>query len=255
MTAEGIAKALGGRRYGSRWMARCPCHPDRTASLSIRDDGDKTLIHCFGFCTQGDVIAELRSRSLWGGSGHREASRPRQTWQGPDITDDARRTEMARRISSRGVPAPDTLVETHFRSRGITIEVPPTIRFAPALKHWPSGESWPAMVAALTIGGKLVGIPRTFAQFSSLSRTPPASAGSRKERAIRYMIAQDTIRKVVKTPQAAEYVGLSASTLEKLRLLGGGPIFIKLGKRVAYHVDDLDLWLAANRRGSTSEDT
>jgi predicted DNA-binding transcriptional regulator AlpA len=67
------------------------------------------------------------------------------------------------------------------------------------------------------------------------------------------MTPQDTIRKVLNTHQAAEYVGLSASTLEKLRLSGGGPCFIKLGKRVAYHVDDLDSWLAANRRRSTSD--
>jgi hypothetical protein len=67
------------------------------------------------------------------------------------------------------------------------------------------------------------------------------------------MTAQDTIHKVLNTHRAAEYVGLSASTLEKLRLSGGGPYFIKLGKRVAYHVDDLDSWLAANRRGSTSD--
>ena len=29
MTAETIAKALGGRSAGARWMARCPAHEDR----------------------------------------------------------------------------------------------------------------------------------------------------------------------------------------------------------------------------------
>jgi predicted DNA-binding transcriptional regulator AlpA len=53
---------------------------------------------------------------------------------------------------------------------------------------------------------------------------------------------------------AADYVGLSCSTLNKLRLYGGGPVFLKLGRRVAYDVADLDAWLASKRRSSTSDD-
>jgi predicted DNA-binding transcriptional regulator AlpA len=50
--------------------------------------------------------------------------------------------------------------------------------------------------------------------------------------------------KILRTPQAAEYVGLAASTLEKLRLTGGGPRFLRLGNRaVGYEIDDLDRWL------------
>ena len=37
MTAETIAKALGGRKRGRGWMARCPAHDDREPSLSISD--------------------------------------------------------------------------------------------------------------------------------------------------------------------------------------------------------------------------
>ena len=52
---------------------------------------------------------------------------------------------------------------------------------------------------------------------------------------------------------AATYVGLSASTLNKLRVFGGGPAFLKLGRRVVYDVRDLDQWLSDRRRQSTSE--
>jgi hypothetical protein len=52
---------------------------------------------------------------------------------------------------------------------------------------------------------------------------------------------------------AAAYVGLSASTLNKLRVFGGGPAFLKLGRRVVYDVRDLDQWLSNRRRQSTSE--
>ena len=54
--------------------------------------------------------------------------------------------------------------------------------------------------------------------------------------------------------EAAQRIGLSVSTLNKLRVLGGGPIFLKLGRRVAYDVADLNVWLASKRRRSTSDD-
>jgi predicted DNA-binding transcriptional regulator AlpA len=62
------------------------------------------------------------------------------------------------------------------------------------------------------------------------------------------------IKRVLRTPQAAEYVGLSASTLEKFRLTGNGPTYRKAGpKIVVYRVEDLDTWLNANRHRSTSD--
>lgn len=53
---------------------------------------------------------------------------------------------------------------------------------------------------------------------------------------------------------AAAHLGLSASTLNKLRVFGGGPVFLKLGRRVVYDPADLDTWLASKRRTSTSDD-
>jgi hypothetical protein len=53
--------------------------------------------------------------------------------------------------------------------------------------------------------------------------------------------------------EAATYTRLSASTLNKLRVYGGGPRYLKLGQRVVYVVDDLDAWLAGKRRRTTSD--
>ena len=58
---------------------------------------------------------------------------------------------------------------------------------------------------------------------------------------------------MLRTPEAAAYCGSSASTFEKLRLYGGGPRFVKLGRRVVYDPADLDAWLEANLRTSTSD--
>ena len=56
----------------------------------------------------------------------------------------------------------------------------------------------------------------------------------------------------VTTAVAAEYVGLAKITLEKYRVHGGGPAFLKIGRRVVYDTRDLDTWLESHRRNSTA---
>lgn len=53
--------------------------------------------------------------------------------------------------------------------------------------------------------------------------------------------------------QVEERYGPSTSTLAKMRLTGAGPVFVKLGRRIAYRVEDLEAWVLANRFRSTSE--
>lgn len=69
--AATIAEALGGRRSGDGWAARCPAHDDETPSLSLRDGDRGPLVTCHAGCTRAAVIAALRGRGLW------PASRPR----------------------------------------------------------------------------------------------------------------------------------------------------------------------------------
>ncbi len=58
---------------------------------------------------------------------------------------------------------------------------------------------------------------------------------------------------LLNTAQAAEYLGLSPRTLEAWRLRGGSPPFHKLGSRCLYRVSDLETWLEAKFRRSTSD--
>lgn len=62
-----------------------------------------------------------------------------------------------------------------------------------------------------------------------------------------------TSRPKLRTSGAATYTGLAESTLEKMRVRGDGCPFIRIGRAVLYDPDDLDAWLAANRRRSTSD--
>lgn len=65
-TAEQLAEALGGRRYGKGWMAHCPVHEDRTPSFRISEKADGSpLVHCFGGCGFREIVAALQSRGLW----------------------------------------------------------------------------------------------------------------------------------------------------------------------------------------------
>jgi predicted DNA-binding transcriptional regulator AlpA len=57
----------------------------------------------------------------------------------------------------------------------------------------------------------------------------------------------------VRTPEAARLLDLSPRTLEKHRCEGTGPVYRKLGGRVVYSVADLEAWVRASARQSTSE--
>lgn len=51
----------------------------------------------------------------------------------------------------------------------------------------------------------------------------------------------------------AKLTGLAASTLNKLRLTGEGPPYLKLGRRVVYDVAAVNEWMASKTRRSTSQ--
>jgi Helix-turn-helix domain len=53
--------------------------------------------------------------------------------------------------------------------------------------------------------------------------------------------------------EAAAFLKLSPRTLEKLRVIGGGPKFRKLGRRVVYAMVDLESWVNDRVCTSTSD--
>ena len=54
--------------------------------------------------------------------------------------------------------------------------------------------------------------------------------------------------------EAARLLRLSQRTLERLRVQGGGPCFVKCGRSVRYRETDLEEWIAARVVSSTSEE-
>jgi len=53
--------------------------------------------------------------------------------------------------------------------------------------------------------------------------------------------------------EAAAFLRLSPRTLEKLRVIGGGPRFRKFGRRVRYSLNDLEAWANARSFEMTSD--
>lgn len=161
--ARTLALALGGhwhRRYG---LACCPAHGDRKPSLTLADGADgRLLLHCKSGCTFTDVLDALRARGLIDGHVRPHA---------PDPAELARRASKERREAERterralatwreSRPIRGTVAETYLRHRGISCDLPETLRFHPDCWH-PSSQRLPAMVA-LVEGLERAAIHRTY---------------------------------------------------------------------------------------------
>lgn len=59
---------------------------------------------------------------------------------------------------------------------------------------------------------------------------------------------------VLTVEEAAQRLRISKRSLERLRVVGKGPAYVKLtDRRVGYLEADLDAWLQQRRRASTSD--
>ncbi len=52
----------------------------------------------------------------------------------------------------------------------------------------------------------------------------------------------------IKSQEAADFLGVSVSWLNKSRMKGDGPVYMKIGGAVRYALPDLEAWMAAQRR-------
>jgi predicted DNA-binding transcriptional regulator AlpA len=70
-----------------------------------------------------------------------------------------------------------------------------------------------------------------------------------------HMTAAGSITRKLSVKETAAYLSVSKSWLDKRRLDGNGPTYLKFGRRVVYDIIDLENWAASNRRRHTSEST
>jgi hypothetical protein len=148
--AHHIAATLGGRRArrlpDGGYLTCCPMpshgkgHGDRDPSLRISDGDAQLLVHCYAGCDAPLILGELRRRGLL--DGQRKKSAEERGARPKNAAADQRATAGYMWRQSR--PLAGTIAEIYLReARGITCELPSSLRFLPAHKDYP-----PAMIAA-----------------------------------------------------------------------------------------------------------
>ena len=161
----------------------CPFHNEKTGSFTVYSDH----FHCFGCGAHGDAIQFARDLRGFGfgdavrwilgsdlGSATpvKSGNQPRE----PD-KDVERKQQAALAIWQNAVAPENTPVAVYLRSRGITLDIPASIRYAPALKHGPTGMLMPGMVAAIQGPDRTItGIHRTYL-VSDGSKKAPVTQG------------------------------------------------------------------------------
>jgi putative DNA primase/helicase len=141
MAAETIAKALGGRKAGGGWVARCPAHDDRRPSLSLADGHDgRLLVKCWAGCSACDVLSALRRCELIG------ANKLRRVIDACGGTCDAEdRKKRAIDLWNAAFPISGTIAARYLLARGLALPSLTVLRFHPRCPH-PSGANFPAMI-------------------------------------------------------------------------------------------------------------
>lgn len=188
-----VAKRVTLKFKAGEFKGLCPFHQEKTPSFTV--DDEKGLYKCFGCGAAGDVfnwVMETESVSFpeaierLGGTAagkkspaktktpdeieadRREWERREEERQAAERDTKARRergVHMARDIWRDSKPAAGTPVEAYLRSRAITIDIPPTIRFHPSLRYKDDAveKTLPAMVAAVQApDGTICAIHRTY---------------------------------------------------------------------------------------------
>lgn len=153
--ARDLTTALGGRWHGRFGAAPCPvCQPDRRKgqnALTVADGRNGRLVlDCKkSACAFLDILAAagLRSGDYAPPDPATIAQRDREA-----KAEAQRKAEQAKRLWREALPIGGALAEAYLRGRGITCDLPPTLRFHPQAWHGPTARRWPAMVAAVQGG-------------------------------------------------------------------------------------------------------
>ena len=108
---------------------------------------------------------------------------------------------------------------------------------------------WPAALAPHTVLGKEV---RGAAKNANLFGGPATTCGRTAEQYQTTRMAAEMTSPFLTTREAAAFLRLRPSTLERWRSSGSGPPYRKFGGRVVYTLEDLEAFADAGLRTSTS---
>lgn len=148
-----VGASLKLQRAGGEWKACCPFHDDRSPSFTIFAGGER--FHCFGCGASGDVLDFVQkshgvglreAAEILGGGSLPVPDRLVSPWPSTECDDERQRE--ARTIWRNASPATGTLAERYLRSRGLTLPVPATVRFA-RLPYRKGAPLYPCLIACV----------------------------------------------------------------------------------------------------------
>ncbi len=154
--ARSITVQLGGSWRGHHGTAQCPvCQPERRkdqTALSISEANGKILLHCFkrqcSFVEIANAISLPLGNAQVDTEARRETERKRAEYA-------AAKLAKARSLWGAAKPIAGTKAEEYLRGRGITVDLPASLRFMPNIYHGPS-KSWAcAMIANVQPTGSI----------------------------------------------------------------------------------------------------
>lgn len=232
--AAELSHALGGSYNGRQGRAPCPVcqyagHGNPSLSIGTGKNG-APLLMCFKGCSYPVVAEELAVRGL--ASTYRPARNTSELRNRDTAIASKKRREQAERCWNETVEIHGTAAEAYLRGRGITCEIPDTLRFHPDCWH-PTGKRFPAMVACIN-GSDCFAIHRTYLHHSGRGKAPvePARAmlGQTIGGAVRLTDGGDrllvgegietvlSVLSVLSYGPVAAWAALSTSGLRRLRL-------------------------------------
>jgi len=154
------------RKSGPGYLARCPSHEDRTASLSIGEGDDGTiLLNCFAGCTMEAVCDALNLKptdlfpSMRNGNGNHSSAKASQA---PEVESKFAGTdEMVDRLQTALARSPEC--QQYIEGRGVSLKVAAELKwgFSPARSFAEEHDNLvqkPALAIPHYIGGNLMGI-------------------------------------------------------------------------------------------------
>ncbi|WP_454597690.1 DUF7146 domain-containing protein [Qipengyuania sp. SM2507] len=185
-TARNICESRGGKWSGTKGMACCPAHDDRTPSLGVSLGRHAILFHCFAGCDQQAVLSALAGEgfgaaTLFTGSKNTDHSEPNRS---------RKPSAAALRIWREADPLRASPAKAYLESRGL-LAASPALRFHPRTPLGPKGRTrfLPAMIAAVSLDEGPIAIHRTFLSQQSPAKAafdkPKRALGSLGEAAVR----------------------------------------------------------------------
>lgn len=167
-TARHICESRGGKWSGTKGMACCPAHDDRTLSLGVTLGRKAILFHCFAGCDRSDVLAAFAREGLGAPSFFSGSS----DFEPVETNSTTAPSRAALRIWRDARPLKGSPAKLYLEKRGIQA-ASSALRFHPRTPLGPKGRTkfLPALIGAVSLDEGPVAIHRTF-----LSHTGEAKA-------------------------------------------------------------------------------